>query len=95
MQVTENKECSPHLINNNLFGFMMVSMQDSHLIFDEQDLEKVGIVCPHCGTESVFDLSKDQTANQTRECPGCGNAEFLSGFTTEAKQNYNWVTYYK
>ncbi len=73
----------------------MVTMQDTCLIFDERDLEKIGIVCPHCGTESVFDLGKDQTANQSRDCPGCGNPEFLASFTTEACQHYNWITYYK
>jgi hypothetical protein len=65
-----------------------------HVIFDERDLEKIGIVC-ECGTESVFDLTKDQAANQVRECPGCGNREFLAQFVTEARQNYNWITYYK
>ena len=70
------------------------AMQD-YYIFDETELERIGIVCPDCNTESIFDLSKDQTANQSRSCPGCGSEKFLPSFTTEAKQNYNWVTYYK
>src|SRR6266852_4685081 len=64
-------------------------------IFNEKELERIGIVCPNCGTESIFDLDKDQTANQDKACPGCGGSEFLKSFTTEVKQNYNFVTYYK
>jgi transcription elongation factor Elf1 len=64
-------------------------------VYEEKELVRVGVVCPHCNTESVFDLSKDQTANVGRECPGCGDSEFLRSFQTEAKQSYNWVTYYK
>ena len=72
----------------------MTTMHD-YYIFDENELERVGVVCPHCGTESIFDLTKDQTANQGRDCPGCGNRDFLESFVTEAKQVYNWITYYK
>lgn len=68
---------------------------DNCYIFEEQELERIGVVCPGCATESVFDLSRDQTANETRECPGCGSLEFLKSFQTEVRQNYNWVTYYK
>jgi hypothetical protein len=69
-------------------------MQD-HYIFDEADFAKVGIVCPQCGTEAVFDLSKDQAANTSRSCPGCGYADFLELFVNEARRNYNWITWYK
>lgn len=65
------------------------------LVFEESDLERVGIVCPNCRTESIFDLLKDQTANVDRSCPGCGMAEYLKSFAMEAKQTYNWITYYK
>jgi hypothetical protein len=33
------------------------------VIFEEKELVKIGIVCPDCATESIFDLSKDHTAN--------------------------------
>ena len=72
----------------------MSSVQD-YFIFDEPELERVGVVCPHCSTESVFDLAKEQVSHTGRECPGCGNSDFLGSFITEAKQSYNWVTYYK
>jgi hypothetical protein len=65
------------------------------VIFEEKELAKIGIVCPVCATESIFDLSKDHTANTGRACPGCGKENFLPSFTTEARQTYNWVTYYK
>lgn len=68
---------------------------DDYFIFNETELERVGVLCPKCETEAVFDLRKDQTANETRECPGCGSTDFLVGFTTDARQNYNWITYYK
>jgi hypothetical protein len=58
-------------------------------------LQRIGIACPDCETESIFDLSKDQTANVGRICPRCGNSKFLESFVTEQKQKYNWVTYYK
>ena len=70
------------------------TMQD-YFIFDEGELEKIGLVCPHCNTESLFDLSKDQTANAARSCPGCGSNDFLESFATEVKHNYNWITWYK
>lgn len=54
-----------------------------------------GLSARTCNTESIFDLSKDQTANQTRYCPGCGSDKFLPSFTTTARQDYNWITYYK
>jgi hypothetical protein len=46
-------------------------------------------------TESIFNLSNDQIADETKECPGCGSSEFLKSFQPEVRQNYNWVTYYK
>lgn len=68
---------------------------ENYFIFDERELERVGLVCPACNTEAVFDLGKDHTAIVARECPGCGSHTFVEAFTTEAKQNYNWVTWYK
>ncbi len=65
------------------------------IVFEEKDLERIGVVCPICQTESIFDLSKDQTANADKSCPGCGQTEFLSAFRVEAAQRYNWITYYK
>ena len=65
------------------------------IVFDEPDLERIGIICPNCGTESIFDLTKDQTANVDRCCPGCGTTDYLASFIVEAKQTYNWITYYK
>lgn len=70
------------------------SMQD-YFIFDETELVRIGIVCPHCNTESIFDLAKDHTANVSRDCPGCGNPKFVESFTTESRQNYSWITWYK
>jgi len=64
-------------------------------VFAEQELERIGVVCPNCGTESIFDLSKDQSANVDRNCPGCGTEDYLKSFVMEAKQVYNWITYYK
>jgi hypothetical protein len=65
------------------------------IAFEESELARIGIICPDCATESIFDLAKDQTANTPRTCPGCGQANFLESFFTENRQNYNWVTYYK
>jgi hypothetical protein len=65
------------------------------IAFEESELARIGIVCPNCGTESIFDLGKDQAATTARDCPGCGKHDFLESFTTEARQNYNWITYYK
>jgi hypothetical protein len=63
------------------------------LIFEEKELKRLGLVCSICNTESIFDLGKDQTANSSRECPGCG-ADFLKSFSLQGKLS-NWVTYYK
>ena len=67
---------------------------ENYLIFDEQELVRIGAVCPDCGTEAIFDLTKDQAAHRPRVCPGC-DAELVEQFQTEAKQTYNWITYYK
>jgi hypothetical protein len=72
-----------------------MTLMQNYFIFDEPDLEKIGLICPNCNTESVFDLSKDQTANVPRDCPGCGNAKFVESFMTEVKASYNWITWYK
>lgn len=67
---------------------------ENYFIFDESELVRIGVVCPDCNTESVFDLGKDQTANKAHDCPGC-DAEILPAFRTEARQDYNWITYYQ
>lgn len=67
---------------------------ENYFIFDEQELIRIGAVCPDCGTEVVFDLTKDQTAYRPRICPGC-EVELIAQFQTEARQNYNLITYYK
>lgn len=72
----------------------MLPVQD-YFIFDESDLVRIGVVCPDCNTESVFDLSKDQGANVARGCPGCGKTSFVEKFTTKYSRDYNWVTWYK
>ncbi len=83
---------APSWVSNKAEGRKAVE----HLtVFDEQDLERVGVVCPNCGTESIFDILKDQTATVDRSCPGCGTDEYLKSFNVEAKQTYNWITYYK
>jgi hypothetical protein len=64
-------------------------------IFEAADLKRIGLVCDQCGTESIFDLAKPPSANTSRDCPGCGEADFLEAFFTEAKQHYNWVSYYQ
>lgn len=75
-------------------GFAIMPFVQDYAIFEESELERIGVVCPVCGTEAIFDLGKDQTANQTKPCPGCGG-DLVTSFTTEARQSYNWVTYYK
>lgn len=64
-------------------------------VFAERELKRIGVVCSICHTESIFDLSADQTANADRACPGCGDFSFLKSFTREGRSHYNWVTYYK
>jgi hypothetical protein len=44
------------------------SMQD-YFDFDESELEKVGVRCVECATETVFDLRRDQAAHAPRLCP--------------------------
>ena len=46
------------------------------VVFEEQELKGVGVVCRHCETEAIFDLSKDHTAIVDRNCPGCGESYF-------------------
>lgn len=67
---------------------------EDYFIFGEKELARMGVVCSACGTEVIFDLTKDQTANQSRQCPGC-DAVLLASYRTEARQDYNWITYYK
>ena len=72
-----------------------ISLMEDYFIFDEKELVRIGVVCPGCGTETIFDLTRDQTAtNQTKVCSGC-NADLLTSFRTEAPSFYNWITYYK
>jgi hypothetical protein len=32
-----------------------MALVHDYYIFDEQEMEKIGLVCPECNTESVFD----------------------------------------
>lgn len=67
---------------------------ENYFIFDEQELVRIGVVCPDCNTESVFDLTKDQTAIRPRTCPGC-EAEILSVQVSKDRYEYNAITAYK
>lgn len=66
---------------------------ENYFIFDEKELARIGIVCPDCNTESVFDLSRDQAADRSRKCPGCGG-EILPVFQSPNEYSYNAVTQY-
>jgi MinD superfamily P-loop ATPase len=67
----------------------------SPIVFKEAELKKIGVVCQHCQTEAIFDLSKDHTAISDRVCPGCGKDDFLRSFVVPQHRTYNSVTYYK
>lgn len=67
---------------------------DEYLAFDEADLAKIGVVCPACKTESVFSLDYEKISARAHSCPCC-DTEILAAYRTEAKQDYNWITYYK
>lgn len=69
-------------------------MPSELVAYDESELTHIGVECPTCGTESIFNLEKDHTANKTHNCPGC-DQPLLESFTTEARQNYNWITHYQ
>ena len=47
-------------------------------------LERIGIVCPDCQTEAIFDLG-DKSANPPRNCPGC-DKELLPQFPTGSRE---------
>ena len=66
----------------------------SPIVFSEAELQRIGVVCPECRTEAIFDLKADHTANVNRECVGCGDAKFLESFTLPQRK-YNTITYYK
>jgi hypothetical protein len=68
-------------------------MQD-YFIFDEKELVRIGLVCLDCNTESVFDLTRDQSAITNRGCPGCGK-ELVKCWATPQRQEYNWITWYR
>ncbi len=63
--------------------------------FEERQLSRIGVVCPICSTESIFDLNRDQSALANRSCPGCGGQDFLPHLVSNQRQEYNWITYYK
>ena len=67
----------------------------SPIVFKEAELKKIGVVCSHCQTEAIFDLSKDHTAITDRVCPGCGKDDFLQSLVLQQHRRYNPVTYYK
>ena len=69
-------------------------MPNDWIGYDEAELERIGIICAGCGTEAIFDLKKDHTANASHNCPGC-DQELLESFTRESTSHYNWVTYYQ
>ena len=69
------------------------SMLDDWIGYRASELDRIGIVCQGCGTEAIFDLKKDQTANVPHNCPGCDHK--LLETTAAASPVYNWVTYYK
>lgn len=71
----------------------MIDMQDYH-VFNEAELERIGVVCKDCNTEVIFDLTNDQTATGHKACPGC-NKELLKSWEVPQNKIYNWVTYYK
>jgi transposase-like protein len=68
-------------------------MQD-YFIFDVSELMRIGLVCPDCRTEAIFDLTKDQTAITSRDCPGCGKSEFVRTFKTPAGRDFDWVKWF-
>ena len=62
-------------------------------IFDEKALARIGVVCPRCKTEAVFDLSREQNAQEPRKCSGCGK-DLLDVFA-RGTTSYTLVTWYK
>jgi hypothetical protein len=66
------------------------------VVFEEGQLDRIGVVCPDCDTESVFDLNRDQVSHDNKACPGCGKYDFLECFIFDANRRQdNWVTKYK
>lgn len=63
--------------------------------YNESDLSRIGLICPECGTESIFGLDQEHKATTDRSCPGCGRTDFLECFVRDARTQYNWVTFYR
>jgi hypothetical protein len=55
-----------------------------------RELKRIGILCK-CGTETIFDISKDHRAADV-QCP-CG-ARILRAQTQE-NIDFNWITLYR
>jgi peptide subunit release factor 1 (eRF1) len=68
-------------------------LMENYFIFDERELVRVGVVCPNCNTETIFDLSKDQTANRPKRCSGC-EGDLLPVCRSENEYTYDAVTEY-
>lgn len=66
---------------------------ENYSVFNPQELTRIGIVCPVCQTESIFELSSPIGAVGDRNCPGCSK-QMLGAFAHNAKQ-HNLITLYK
>lgn len=70
----------------------MDGMED-YYIFDEFELLKIGVTCRECGTEVLFDMTKEQKALDA-DCPGC-HKELLFKFSRRAASEYTAISEYK
>jgi hypothetical protein len=72
---------------------------DDFVIFDESCLRKIGVTCPACHTEVVFDVSNEREPHIVM-CPGCHKNELLNLMgiellRAEFPEKFTWVTLHK
>lgn len=68
---------------------------EDYYIFEEKELVRVGVVCPDCQTETIFNLTGENvaTAVKPRMCTGCDKE--LLPVIPASTVSYNAVTAYK
>ena len=69
---------------------------DDFVSFDESCLRKIGVACPACHTEVVFDIANAHEPNIVM-CPGCHKNELLHLMLLGAEfpERFTWVTLHK
>jgi len=71
-------------------------------VLEESCLEKIGVLCDHCQTETVFALATARVTNMIK-CPNC-NQQLLPAMRLEAlkdvksplfPEEFTWINLYK